>query len=188
MRDRTWSVVAVGVTVERLAPLRVATLRLRGFDSGVLHAVSHTLDLAIPTRPNTSSGRLPRALCLAPGEWMIVGYAGRTDAVIAAAVRSKVAHLVDAGEGMVSYAVSGPIARDLLSKGCTLDLHPRVFASGACAQTLFAQVGIVLEHRPGGDCVLHASASYAHHLQTWFADAAIEFGSKAFDRCRHATS
>lgn len=179
MVDRTWSVVAAGVTVERLAPPPVATLRLRGLDAAVLDAVSDTLGVAISTRPNTSSGRSPRALCLAPGEWMIIGYTGDTDAVIAAVTGSGGAHLADIGNGLVSYAVSGPVARELLSKGCTLDLHPRVFASGACAQTLFAQVGIVLDRQQSGDdFVLHASASYAHHLQTWFADAAIEFGPK----------
>ena len=156
--------------------MAIATLRLRSFDTAVLNAVSDTLGVALPIRPNTSSGRMPRGLCLAPGEWMIVGHTGEACSLLVAAAGAKVAHLADIGEGMVTYAVSGSTARDLLAKGCTLDLHPRVFASDQCAQTLFAQVGIVVDRPPEGDeFIVHASASYAHHLESWFADAVIEF-------------
>ena len=176
MAERNWSVTAQGLTVERLAPATVATLRLRSFDATVVNAVSGALGEALPTRPTEASGRNPRLLCLAPGEWMIIGYSADTEAVLAAAGGASVAHLADVGEGLAHYAISGAAARDLLAKGCTLDFHSRIFISDKCAQTLFAQVPVVIDHpTDGDDFILHAPASYTHHLEAWLSDAAIEF-------------
>jgi sarcosine oxidase, subunit gamma len=41
--------------------------------------------------------------------------------------------------------IAGERARDLLAAGCGLDLHPRVFAPGYCAQTLLCRVPVILD-------------------------------------------
>jgi sarcosine oxidase subunit gamma len=73
--------------------------------------------------------------------------------------------------------ISGPHTRELLAKGCSLDLHPRVFRTGHCAQTSLAHVGVLL-HLPdaGGGIDLYCSRSYAQHLWHWLSEAAGEFG------------
>ena len=43
--------------------------------------------------------------------------------------------------------LSGSRARWVLAKGCALDLHPRIFGPGDCAQTLFERAGITLLQR-----------------------------------------
>ena len=40
---------------------------------------------------------------------------------------------------------AGPRARDVLAKGCALDLHPRAFGTGRCAQTLLGRARSILE-------------------------------------------
>jgi heterotetrameric sarcosine oxidase gamma subunit len=35
----------------------------------------------------------------------------------------------------------------LLASGCPLDLHPRTWRSGMCAQTLFAKAPVILHER-----------------------------------------
>lgn len=180
MIEETWSASGAGIAVNWRAPETLAMLRLRGFDAAVLDAVSEVIGVALPVRPNMASGRSPRVLCLAPNEWMIAGFAGEADTVLEAASGADVAHLAQVGEGVVTYEVAGPAARNLLAKGCTLDFHPRVFGSGQCAQSLLAQVGVVIDRAPDGeDFVVYASASYAHHLESWFADAIIEFRQEA---------
>ena len=48
--------------------------------------------------------------------------------------------------------IAGAHARTLLQKGCGLDLHPREFGPGQCAQTLFAKLPVIIDQlarRPG---------------------------------------
>jgi len=59
-------------------------------------------------------------------------------------VASKHASVVDASSGQTVIKVSGPGARDVMARGCPLDLHPREFRRGDCAQTHFDHIGITL--------------------------------------------
>jgi len=52
--------------------------------------------------------------------------------------------VTDVSESRTTIAIGGPRARDLLAKGTSIDLHPRVFGPGACAQTGFAGANIIL--------------------------------------------
>ena len=44
---------------------------------------------------------------------------------------------VDVGSGYTVLEISGAQAREALARGCPLDLHPRVFKTGQCAQSHF---------------------------------------------------
>ena len=73
--------------------------------------------------------------------------------------------------------LAGPRAREVLTKGCSLDLHPRAFGPGRCAQTALARTQVILEAapRPHG---LPASPlvrrSFAAYLAAWLLDATAE--------------
>ena len=92
------------------------------------------------------------------------------------------AHVADLDEGRVVYVVAGQRARDLMAKGCTIDLHPRAFGAGRCAQSALAQVFVLID-QPNDEPVFHiyADASYAQHLDLWFADAVLEFRTQDTD-------
>ena len=69
------------------------------------------------------------------------------------------------------------VARDLLAKGCTLDLHPRAFKVGACAQTGLARAGAILhlvDEAPTFEITI--LRSFADYMWVWLADAAEEYG------------
>ena len=86
-------------------------------------------------------------------------------------------HVADVSHGRTVFAIAGPGAIGLLAHGCSLDLHPRVFAPGRCAQTLFAQVPALLHLRsaePRFD--LHVDASHEAHLRHWFAQLPVAIG------------
>ena len=94
-----------------------------------------------------------------------------------AAADAAVAHVADVSDGRVVYRLEGRAAPTLVSKGCTLDLHPRAFGGrDRCALSVLAQVPILID-QIADDPIYHvyADASYAHHLDLWFEDAAIEF-------------
>ena len=73
--------------------------------------------------------------------------------------------------------VTGPRARDLLAKGCPLDLHPSLFAKGACAQTVMAKAGVLIHAVDDGPTYdLYVLRSFAEYLWRWLEDAAQEYG------------
>ena len=73
--------------------------------------------------------------------------------------------------------LSGPNVRDVLAKGCTLDLHSRSFEPGQCAQTNIAHAAVTLmqiDDLPTYDVVVRRS--FASYLALWIEDAASEYG------------
>ena len=67
--------------------------------------------------------------------------------------------------------------RDVLAKGCSIDLHPGVFGGGRSAQTTLGQAGVVLLALSGAgdDYVVLVRSSFAGYLADWLLDAALEF-------------
>ena len=115
------------------------------------------------------------------GQWIITDCPAAFAVERVAAACASALHLVsDVTDGRVCFTIGGGLSRELLAKGCSLDLHPGAFGLGACAQTLLAQVPVLL-YRPGGasddEAVfrLYADISVAWHLRRWFQDAALEF-------------
>ena len=73
--------------------------------------------------------------------------------------------------------MSGPSARDVLAKGCPLDLHPAVFGPGDCAQTLLAKANVTLrcvDDSPRFELIVRRS--FAEYAALWLHDAAMEYG------------
>src|ERR687888_465467 len=68
------------------------------------------------------------------------------------------------------------VARDVLLKGCALDLHPRAFDVGRCVQTLLARAQVVLVARTNEPAYwVFVRASFAEYLAEWLLDAAAEY-------------
>lgn len=176
MADVRWSGEAPDVMVSRIATPAIRIVRLRGYDQGVLDALRQALGVEFARKVGDAGGKVPRALGVAPGEWIVVGGEIDSDVFAQAAAGAVVAHLAEVGEGRIVYAVAGPRARDLIAKGCPIDLHPRAFGEGRCAQSVLAQVLVAID-RPTAASAFHiyADASYVQHLDRWFADALVEF-------------
>lgn len=177
MADGEWSLAGEGVSVRRFAPQEIRVLRVRGLDATRTAHLARVLGLAAgDLGSNRASGETPRVAWLAPGEWMVTGD-GISGEELAELFDGHTWHLADVGDGRVAYAIEGPSARDLLSKGSSLDFHPRSFAIDSCAQTLFAQTRVLVERGAGeANFRLYADTSVGEHLQSWFSDALIEFG------------
>ena len=158
-------------------------VNLRGdhAEPAFLEAVASVLGLGLPLEPNTVSEGDPNlALWLGPDEWLVLTPPGRqTEAVEALSTAlGETFHAVnDVSGGQTVITISGEHARDVLAKGCTLDLHPRAFGPGRCAQTLVAKASVVirqLDESPSFDLVVHRS--FADYLAQWLEDAAQEYG------------
>ncbi len=156
------------------------TLRGDATDQAFLDAVKEAVGVAPPTSANTVAGAGHDAvLWLGPDEWLLVTREGRqtkAEAALRAALDGQHASIVDTSDARTTIRLHGTRARDVLAKGCPLDLHPRVFGPGQCAQTILARVDVLIHQRddvPTYD--IHVACSFARHLWDWLVDAAKEF-------------
>lgn len=93
-----------------------------------------------------------------------------------AALADHHAALTDVSDLRTSFEISGPRSRDVLAKGCAIDLYPRVFDIGGCAQTALARVRVTLLQLDGSPAYrLLVERSYAQYLWDWLTDAVVEF-------------
>ena len=135
--------------------------------------VAEAVGPALPSQPNTAT---ESALWLGPDEWLICGDTDPAPALLEA-VKGLHATVTDVSEARAVIGLSGPHARDVLAKGCPLDLHPREFGPGRCAQSVLGQVAIILHQRDATPTYdIHVARSYAGYLWTWLEDAAEEYG------------
>ena len=84
--------------------------------------------------------------------------------------------MVDVSDRACVLRLSGAAARGVLVQGCPLDLHPRLFAPGACAQSRYLKTAILIDQvdeRPTYD--LQAPRSRAQYLWELLVEASREF-------------
>ncbi|MFI1337460.1 sarcosine oxidase subunit gamma [Streptomyces sp. NPDC020845] len=144
-------------------------------------AVGLALGLRLPVEPDTAvcAGDLT-AVWLGPDEWLVVGRPGAQrdlESRIRSAAGDGPVSVTDVSAQRTTVLVAGPSARDLLSHGCSLDLHPRAFGPGRCAQTTLARTQVVLVARdPSGEELwVLVRSSFAGYLTDWLLDAAVEY-------------
>jgi sarcosine oxidase subunit gamma len=79
---------------------------------------------------------------------------------------------VDIGSGYTVLEISGARTRDVLARGCPLDLHPRLFGMGQCAQSHYfkASVTIIPTGEDSFDLVIRRS--FADYFVKIMLDAA----------------
>ena len=133
--------------------------------------------LALPAlgRVRMSPSRL--VLSVRPERWLIVGPVASPGASAALwqAAGADAGVAVDLSSALAALQLAGPAAGELLSRGCRLDLDPRVFAVGSAAATQVAQVAVILARLPSGMLLL-TPATTAQHLREWLAAAGQPFG------------
>ena len=160
-------------------------LNLRGTGKAWRDAVAGPLGCALPTKPNTVAGSEdlavgPRCLWLGPDEWLVVtapGAEGALAADLEAATGRRHGAVVDVGEGRSVITIAGDAAPRVLAKGCALDLHPRVFAAGQCAQSLLAQATVIVHQTSDAPAYdIYVARSFAEYLWAWLVDASLEYG------------
>jgi sarcosine oxidase subunit gamma len=134
---------------------------------------------ALPTTPNTwvatADGRL---VWLGPDEWLVTGPGTTPEALeaeLAQALRPAGGVAVDVSAQRIGIRVGGARARDVLAKGCSIDLHPRVFGAGSSAQTTLGLAGVVLLALGGDEFAVIVRSSFAGYLATWLLDACLEY-------------
>jgi sarcosine oxidase, subunit gamma len=126
---------------------------------------------ALPLEPNTWVPNGDReVLWLGPDEWLVVGPSGREDSIwneLERALGGLHHSVVDVSAARAILELDAPGRLDLLSHGCGIDLHPRSWRDGMCAQTLLARLPVIIQEREASTRVF-VRPSYANHLVDWF--------------------
>ena len=175
-----------GVRLGERQDLGKIDLRGDAQDRAFMAAAGRVLDLLLPTEPCTSAakGQLG-ALWLGPDAWLLTCPAGDVSGLagsLRAALADAHAAITDLTDGRVAFRIAGPSTRDVLAKGCPLDLHPRAFPPGRCAGTLLAKATVVIhllddDRERGPSFEVYVARSFAHYLWTWLEDAGREYGA-----------
>jgi sarcosine oxidase subunit gamma len=129
--------------------------------------------------PGKTTGHWPRVLGLGPDEWLILSSPGTQQDIIGKlrALLGGDGAVIDVSGQRTTIALAGPRSREMVAKGCALDLHPRVFGRGRCAQTLLGQAQVVLVAEPSAehDYWVLPRSSFARYIADWLLDAADEY-------------
>jgi len=126
-------------------------------------------------RAQLSTGAL--ALAVRPERWLLLLPAA-AGGVNAAAWQRRCAGagtVVELSAGYRAFVLTGSATREVLRRGCRLDLDPAVFTAGAAAATSMAQVAVTLAALPAGFLLLTPSST-ARHFEEWLEGAARAFG------------
>lgn len=123
-----------------------------------------------PTVPNTWSADGDREwLWLGPDEWLVVGPRGSAATIVAEleeTLGGRHHSVLDASANRAVLELAGAERFELLAQGCGLDLHPRSWTPGSCAQTLLARVPVLLQEREDATRVF-VRPSFAGWLVDW---------------------
>jgi sarcosine oxidase subunit gamma len=174
---------AVRITVR--GDLGHINLRGNPADEKFVATVEDTIGQPLPLTPNTLTSEPNQVFWLGPDEWLIVTQAERAALMaetLGAACSGFHAAVNDISGGQVALMINGSATRDILSKGCTLDLHETVFSAGCCGQSGLAKANVLLaclDDAPGFMVVVRRS--FADYLCRWLLRAARPGGARFTD-------
>lgn len=157
------------------APLRVALpareivqlMVRRGRDGDLAEALRRDFALELPGAGRAAVGGGTTAIWIQAGGWYV--FAPRVgEGILAARLAATCAGLAaidDQSHGRSTLAVSGPRAREILARGCRLDLHPREFGPGRATTTMLGHI----------NCLVHQTDAAPTYELTVFSTLAATF-------------
>jgi heterotetrameric sarcosine oxidase gamma subunit len=163
----------------RLAPCSadVLELSLRSGREVQLAALLAAQRLVQPVIGHCGASPAGMVLAVRPGRWLLLlprQAPGRSAADWEALSRD-CATVVDLSAAVALRYLSGGAARELLARGCRLDLDPAAFGCGRAGATIMAQVPVTLAALPRG-LLLATPATTARHFDEWLGTTGRPFG------------
>jgi sarcosine oxidase subunit gamma len=160
--------------------LELVNLRGDTRDAAFMDAVQSVIGCRPPEQANTVvSGNGYDMMWLGPDEWLVRSAtahdAARTaplQAKLGAALNGVFASAVDIGSGYTVLEISGTRTRDVLARGCPLDLHPKLFGEGQCAQSLYFKASMTLLPTGADSFDIVVRRSFADYFVKMMLDAA----------------
>ncbi len=170
-----------GVELKELAFQGHLNLRGRLNDKAFCKAISDVTGVELVSlKANTFvlSGDL-KVYWLGPDEWLIITLPDQQVELkhkLEQALQNVFSSVTDISSGQTILNISGANARSLIEKGCTIDLHPRQFKKGDCAQTHLSKATVLLSAiEVSEEFEIIIRRSFADYLGLWLLDSSLEF-------------
>ena len=123
----------------------------------------------VPATPNTvTADGTSRLMWLSPKRWLLV------DADPDLTIDTEIMRNVSSGRTVLR--LHGENVRDVLAKGCPLDLHPQSFKPGTCAQSRIGSLNVLIDHIEDKTFDIYIARGFAVTFWEWLTEAACEYG------------
>ncbi|MET7703515.1 sarcosine oxidase subunit gamma family protein [Streptomyces sp. NPDC005485] len=168
-----------GVTLTEWPFLTMVNLRVDPA-SEAADRIERILGVPLPRQCGHTAASGPHTvLWLGPDEWLVLSRSEET--TVTAALRQALdgapGSVVEVSANRTTLELSGPAARQVLEKGCPLDLHPRSCAPGRAVSTTVGPVAVLLWQVDDAPTYrLLPRSSFADYLARWLIDAMSEYG------------
>jgi sarcosine oxidase subunit gamma len=170
-----------GIVLGESAHRAIINIRGDANDGAFTGAVKNATGVDLPVVANTvaQAGDV-RILWLGPNEWWVVGTDARRQSLIDGlrqAFAGQHTNVTDVSESRTVITMSGPASRDVLARGISLDLHPRAFGPGQCAQTSLSRANVLLHQTDNAPTYeIYVLKSFSDYLWRWIGLIAEDFG------------
>ncbi|HZZ02280.1 sarcosine oxidase subunit gamma [Paraburkholderia sp.] len=149
-------------------------------DAAFMKAVESVIGCRPPEKANTiARGNGYDVLWLGPDEWLVrsamahdATHTAPLQAKLGAAFAGVFASAVDIGSGYTVLDISGTRTREVLARGCPLDLHPKLFGEGQCAQSHYFKASMTLLPSGADSFDIVVRRSFADYFVKMMLDAA----------------
>jgi sarcosine oxidase subunit gamma len=166
-----------GLRVAELPFLAQVSLRLDPLSSAA-DAVQQILGCPLPAPCAETHSAHAQVLWLGPDEFLILAAADDREDLprrLREAIGAEFGSVIDVSAQRTALCLEGPLTREVLARGCAIDLDPRVSPAGLCAQTLIAQTGVILRVLSPTSVCLLVRPSFAPYLADWLIDGCTEY-------------
>jgi heterotetrameric sarcosine oxidase gamma subunit len=169
-----------GISLRRRSGLGIIQLAANPvLYNAIAERLTATLKITLPKTPNQAIGddRLA-ALWTGPGRvFLVVDGARDLEAELRGALAGMAVGITALGHSRTVLRATGPRLRTLLSMGCGLDFHSRVFSAGDCVQSSYSHINVLfhaVDDHPTVD--LYVYRGFALSLWEHLVAGALQFG------------
>lgn len=138
------------------------------------------LGMSLPQTPNTVTNAGTRlAVWLSPDEYLLMVEDEQTDQVthaLSSVLAGQHYALSTISDALAVYQLEGKAVREVLSKGCSVDLHRSAFSAGQSFQSRLGHAGITCICTAENSITLICRYSFSDYVETWLKDSATEYG------------
>ncbi len=126
-----------------------------------------------------SSTASRHAVWLSPDEVLLLTEAG-SEAALAKQIADNAgnSHIAvnDISDALTSLHLKGSAVRQMLAKGCAIDLHKDHFTTGDCAQTMLSHAAVTILALGDDEMMVICRTSFTDYTVAYLCDAALEYG------------
>lgn len=140
--------------------------------------VEDLLGIVWPKEVGSVSQGCADVICVGPTNWLL--FTADLDPTswlqrLEIALQESSFRATDVSKAMARIQIDTPHARDLLAKGCSLDLHPTRFPPGCAARVRLGGMPVIIRCTDASTFECMVTLSYTDYLVCWLEDAALEF-------------